>query len=127
MNNQSSITSYKVKQFFKQMVTVKTAFDCIKTNKQMETQEWVFLVIFRSRESFVDPLAKEKLTWNADGWLAPQGCPTSPCPMPVLAILCLLTLCYPGAGVNTSTQKPVLWATSVLGRGVGVGAIWVKK
>lgn len=78
----------------------------------METQEWVFLVIFRSRESFVDPLAKEKLTWNADGWLAPQGCPTTPCPVPVPAILSLLTFCYPGAGVNTSTQKPMLWARS---------------
>lgn len=67
------------------MVTVKTPFDCTKTNKQMETQVWVFLVIFRSCESFVDPLAKEKLTWNAAGWclraahqLLPCACPIHP-------------------------------------------------
>ena len=97
----------RLNNFLKKTVTVKTPFDCIKTNKQMETQEWVFLVIFRSHESFVDPLAKEKLIWNADGWLAPQGCPTSPHPMLVPAILFLLTLCYPGPGVNT-----MLWARS---------------
>lgn len=49
------------------MVTGKTPFDFTKTNKHTEPQIWVFLVIFRSRESFVDPLAKEKLTWNAVG------------------------------------------------------------
>lgn len=100
----------RLSNFFKQTVTVKTPFDCIKTNKQTETQEWVFVVIFRSPESFVDPLAKEKLTWNANGWLASQDCATSPCPMPVPATQFLLTLCYPGPGVNTSARKHVLWA-----------------
>lgn len=75
------------------MVTVKTPFDCTKTNKQTETQVWVFLVIFRSCESFVDPLAKEKLTWNAAGWCLraahqplPSACSIHPVtPYPVLS------------------------------------------
>lgn len=73
------------------MVTVKTPFDCIKTNNPKPKNGYFWW----SCEIFFEPLAKEKLTWNA------EGCLTSPCPLPILF---LLALCCLGPGVNTSTR-----------------------
>lgn len=60
-------------------------------------------MIFRSCESFVDPLAKEKLTALADA----SGLLTSLCSALAPFILSLLTLCHPGAGVNTCTPSQI--------------------
>lgn len=62
------------------MVTVKTPLACIKTNKQMETQGWVFLLIFRTHESFVDPSARRSwLEMVIAGWCL-RAAPPAPAP-----------------------------------------------
>lgn len=57
------------------------------------------MVIFRSREIFAEPFAKEKLTWGAEG---------QPVPAPEPATLLQLTSCYPGPGISASTREPTL-------------------
>lgn len=61
------------------MVTVKTPFDCIKTNKQPQTQEWVFLVVTWNLFWALGKGEADLKCWGLPNQPLPPAHPLSPC------------------------------------------------